>query len=79
MDHPTPTSRLVGTEHCTHLRHKGMYVTSVADPCELEHCGGAYDATAYWCTATQRGLGPDGQPVNGDACRAGAGRSCCEG
>jgi hypothetical protein len=76
MDHPTPTSRLVGTEHCTHLRHKGMYVTSVPDPGEAAFCG-TYDATAYWCTCTMKGLGPDGQPVHADRCGAHSGRPCC--
>lgn len=77
MEHPAPTSRLVGNQHCSHLRHKGMYVMSTADPDEAAHCGGAYDATAFWCTATQKGLGPDGQPVHSDTCRRGSSRSCC--
>jgi hypothetical protein len=34
-----------------------------------------YDATAYWCTCTQKALGPDGNPVNPDSCRSG--RGCC--
>ena len=76
MDHPTPASRLVGALHCGHLRHKGMYVMSVADPAEAELCG-TYDATAYWCTCTMKGLGPDGQPVHADRCRPAAGRQCC--
>lgn len=79
MDHPTLTSRLVTTSTCTHLRHKGMYVTSVPDPDDAAHCGGGYAATAYWCTCTMKALGPDGEPVGPDGCRADAGRGCCEG
>jgi len=78
MDHPTPSSRLVGTQHCSHLRHKGMYVTSVPDTDEPGLYGG-YDATAYWCTCTMKGLGPDGQPVRPDVCQIGSGRGCCSG
>lgn len=74
--HPPPASPLVGSQHCTRLRHKGMYVMSLADPCEAAFCG-HYDATAYWCTHTMKGLGPDGQPVHADRCRLGCGRGCC--
>ena len=76
MDHPVPQSRLVNATHCSHLRHKGMYVTSVADPDEAAHCG-CFDATAYWCTKTMKALGPDGQPVHADVCRGDGGRECC--
>lgn len=76
MEHPTPSSRIVAGGHCAHLRHKGMYVMSVPDPCEQEMCG-RYDATAYWCTATMKGLGPDGQPVHADRCQPDSGRHCC--
>lgn len=79
MNHPTPTSPLAFPSTCTHLRHKGMYVTSVPDPDEAAHCGGNYSATAYWCTCTMKGLGPDGQPVRPDACHGGSGRDCCAG
>jgi hypothetical protein len=72
MDHPIPASRLVTDDHCTHLRHKGMYVQS--DPSDPFASDGL--ATAYWCVLTQRGLGPDGQPVNNGACRGD--RCCCE-
>lgn len=60
---------------CAHLRHKGMYVTSAPDPDERTFYD-AFDATAYWCTSTQKALGPDGKPVHADACRDG--RECCE-
>jgi hypothetical protein len=53
-----------------------MYVTSQPDPCEVAFCG-HYDATAYWCTCTMKGLGPDGQPVHADRCGIGSGRLCC--
>jgi hypothetical protein len=77
MDHPTPTSRLTTASTCLHLRHKGMYVTSLPDPDDAVHCGGSYRATAFWCTCTMKGLGPDGQPVNPEACCNGTGRECC--
>ncbi len=72
MNHPTPASRLVNQSHCRHLRHKGMYVLSVPEPTEFHD---AYDATVYWCTRTQKPLGPDGRPARADACRDG--RDCC--
>ena len=77
MDHPTPSSRLVNeaTSHCLHLRHKGMYVTSAPDPDETTFYD-AYDATAFWCTKTQRATGPDDQPVHADVCKDG--RDCCQ-
>jgi len=68
-------TRLVTTSTCTHLRHKGMYVMSVPDPSADDH--GSYDATAFWCTCTQKATGPDGQPVHPDRCVAGSGRACC--
>jgi len=75
MDHPTPASPLVTASHCANLRHKGMYVMSMPDPGALAHHD-PYDATAYWCTETARGLGPDGQPVHADRCRGD--RDCCQ-
>jgi hypothetical protein len=35
-----------------------------------------YDSGHYWCVYTQRGIGPDGEPVNRENCREG--RACCE-
>jgi hypothetical protein len=52
-----------------------MYVASAPDPDERTFYD-AFDATAYWCTSTQKALGPDGKPVHADACRDG--RECCE-
>jgi hypothetical protein len=59
---------------CTHLRHKGMYVLTVADPGESRFYD-SYDATAYWCTQTQKPYGPDGKPAHAESCCAG--RGCC--
>jgi hypothetical protein len=73
--HPKPSSRLVGVHHCEHLRHKGMYVLTVVDADESKFYD-PYDATAYWCIRTMRGLGPDGKPVHADDCQPG--RGCCE-
>ncbi len=72
MDHPTPASRLVTPLHCSHLRHKGMYVMAEEDP---ELAAGSYGATAYWCAKTQKSFGPDGDAVSRDACCHG--RGCC--
>lgn len=33
-------------------------------------------ATAFWCSCTQKPFGPDGHPVNARDCAAG--RGCCE-
>ena len=75
MDHPVPASRLVGAQQCSHLRHKGMYVTTPLgeDPRHASYAG----ATAFWCTCTMKGLGPDGEPVDLDRCTPGSGRGCC--
>jgi hypothetical protein len=52
-----------------------MFVTSGPDPDEFTFYD-KYDATAYWCVETQRGFGPDGNPVRPDCC--GGERSCCK-
>ena len=69
MDHPKPASPLVNHANCEHLRHKGMYVMSVVDPAEFQFYD-KYDATAYWCTKTQKPLGPDGKAAHASACIA---------
>ena len=61
--------------HCGNLRTKGMYVQSIVDPAEATFYD-QYDAAAYWCSATQTGFGPDGQPVRPDICKSG--RGCCK-
>ena len=58
-------------------RHKGMYVMTVPDPDEFKFYD-RYDATHYWCTCTQRALGPDGRSVHPSTCTHAGGRSCCE-
>lgn len=77
MDHPKPASPLVDDHHCGHLRHKGMYVLSAPDPDAFTFYD-PYEATAYWCSCTQSGLGPDRGPVTRQACAHGTGRGCCE-
>ncbi len=62
MDHPKPSTLL----HCTHLRHKSMYVTSAPDPDEFKFYD-RFEATAYWCACTQSGFGPDRGTVSGHA------------
>jgi hypothetical protein len=64
------------TDSCTHLRHKGMYVLAEPDEHESSYYD-RYDATAFWCTCTQKPYGPDGKPVHADTCREG--RECCTG
>jgi hypothetical protein len=54
-----------------------MYVLTTPDPDEERFCGGKYEATAYWCTCTQKAMGPDGNSVNVKECVSGNGRSCC--
>ena len=77
MEHPSLSSPVVTERHCSHLRHKGMYVMTVEDPDELTFYD-RYDATAYWCACTQRGFGPDRAPVGPDRCSHGGTRGCCE-
>ncbi len=75
MNHPIPESRLVNGSHCSNLRHKGMYVTSVPDPDEGLFYD-RFDATAYWCSCTQKALGPDDRPAHAETCKPG--RACCD-
>jgi hypothetical protein len=74
MDHPPLTSRHLTPQHCSHLRHKGMYV--FADEGSGTGATQEIDATAYWCACTQKAFGPDGEPVGAHCCTAE--RSCCE-
>jgi hypothetical protein len=52
-----------------------MYVSSVPDPDEYKFYD-KYDGTWYWCAETARGFGPDGMPVNVEACKGD--RDCCK-
>jgi hypothetical protein len=61
--------------HCLQIRHKSMYINMVPNPGE-DRFYDAYDAAAYWCSETQTGFGPDGQPVRPDVCQSG--RACCK-
>jgi hypothetical protein len=76
MTHPTLSSRHVTPIHCSHLRHKGMYVTGDAPAAEQDEFADRIEATAFWCACTQKAFGPDGQPVGPDHC--GHGRACCD-
>jgi hypothetical protein len=75
MTHPPLSSRHVTSAHCSHLRHKGMYVMS-DDSAELMAEREEISATAFWCVCTQRPFGPDGLPVSARDCVQG--RTCCE-
>ena len=63
--------------HCLSLRHKGMYVSAQPDPEEAACYDTSYESTAYWCSETLTGFGPDGQAVTAVACKNG--RGCCKG
>ena len=52
MEHPSLSSPVVTERHCSHLRHKGMYVMTVEDPDELTFYD-RYDATAGNLLAVQ--------------------------
>ena len=67
--------KIVVGVHCGKLRTKGMYVQSIMDPAEATFYD-QYDAAAYWCSATQTGFGPDGEPVRPDVCNGA--RGCCK-
>jgi hypothetical protein len=75
MDHPPLTSRHITFSHCTHLRHKGMYVFDELPPGGVDQVD-EIEATAYWCSCTQKAFGPDGRPVGKRNCQNG--RGCCE-
>jgi hypothetical protein len=75
MDHPPLTSRHVTSEHCSQLRHKGMFVYADLTPEAAEYTE-EIAATAYWCECTQKSFGPDGHPVGARSCTTG--RQCCE-
>lgn len=75
MEHPPLTSRLVGAQHCSQLRHKGMYVFADESPETADPTPGI-ESTAYWCACTQKAFGPDGEPVGAHCCTVG--RACCE-
>jgi hypothetical protein len=70
------TSRHVTPAHCMSLRHKGMYVMPHEDDPQLAAYRDSIEATAYWCSRTQKAFGPDGEPVTAELCRGG--RGCCE-
>jgi hypothetical protein len=74
MDSLSSPKIIVGV-HCGKLRTKGMYVQSIVDPDELTFYD-KYETSAYWCSTTQTGFGPDGQPVRPDLCKSV--RGCCK-
>jgi hypothetical protein len=74
MDHPPLTSRHLTPQHCSNLRHKGMYVYS--DATEPGEDTDGISATSYWCGCTQKAFGPDGAPVGARHCTSE--RGCCD-
>jgi hypothetical protein len=69
-DAPPPT---LAAGPCRHLRSKGMYVYSDADPVANE----GYDNSIFWCLRTMKSFGPDDEMVGREECCDGA-RSCHE-
>lgn len=61
--------------HCVKLRTKQMYINMAVEPLDVTLYD-PFEASAYWCVATQTALGPDRQPVRPDACCEG--RDCCK-
>jgi hypothetical protein len=72
--HSLTSPKITVGVHCLKLRTKGMYVQSVVDPSESTFYD-SYEVSAYWCTSTQTGFGPDREPVRPDLCRGN--RGCC--
>jgi len=58
---------------CDDLRHKMMFITAPAG--SDEGLGPSSLPVTFWCVKTQRGLGPDGEPVDSERCVDG--RGCC--
>lgn len=58
---------------CRHLRCKGMFVSG-GRPDEPDML--PYDATIWWCSRTQKQVGPDDQPCHDSECVQG--RGCFE-
>lgn len=76
MSHPTLSSRHVTPLHCSHLRHKGMYVADETSADAPHAFADTIEATSFWCVCTQKAFGPDGLPVGPEQCASG--RGCCE-
>ena len=60
---------------CLHLRSKQM--TYEVEDRRADRAADPFDATPYWCDATQTGRGPDEMPVSCRDCLPG--RSCYAG
>ena len=60
---------IVGQAACANLLSKGMYVTGMIDPGEVDRSDGY-----CWCNQTQNMYGPDDQYVDRTTCVAG--RQC---
>ena len=59
----------IGHDVCNCVRWKSMYYQSERDPSVPPS-----NEDNYWCSLTLRVLGPDGQLVNLESCKAG--RAC---
>lgn len=58
----TPEKKIILQLPCKYLRNKEMY---------YQDSGQSYDEFAsgiYWCTKTQEGFGPDGDPAGKTEC-----------
>lgn len=56
-------------EICKSLRSKKLFYQTEEDASEVTHAG------PFWCSRTQKLLGPDGKIVGHEECRPG--RGCC--
>jgi hypothetical protein len=73
--HALTSPKITVGVHCLKLRTKGMYIQTTVDPEEATFYD-RYDNSAFWCTTTQTGFGPDGNPVRPDSCCSD--RGCCQ-
>lgn len=67
---PSLSALISAGEICRSVRSKKLFYQ------QDEEASGASNAGPFWCSRTQRSVGPDGQFVAVASCRPG--RSCCE-
>ena len=68
MANETP---VLNAQYCLRLRCKEMFINT-DEPFDLKDSRSGH----YWCSHTQNCLGPDGQIVHAESCKAG--RNCYE-
>lgn len=75
-EHENTNRRFNPEAICRHLRCKEMFAQGDNREFPREQLYDHFDATAYWCSKTQTGRGPDGEPVRLAPCSLGSGRPC---